>query len=732
MAFRRTNAPPIFGKLLLALVLAVMAAAAYLSLSGLSGVFFRPVQANATPMPSPSGAFSPVPSVVETTFCSGESRDGTCPESCPLAADIDCCLNEKNCWIALIGCVVRGTDNGACTQCNPLLSSTDWSDKPFKTQCPPDANPCTSDYCSQGECSHPNLGDGEACPQGACCGGTCAPKPSCSNCQDGPLCENGGWVCKNKAKGAPCEIPETAICAKGQCDGTGNCNATILQSYCFIENACFTQQSSNPSNECQQCAPTYSATAWQNKPDATSCADDGNDCTSDSCKQGACSHGKKPAGTACTDDGLTCTLESCNSNAECVHQVKQGFCAINGACFADGQGNPASECQQCNSQLNATAWSSKANNAPCGRQAECAGSYCLDGECKGAAKPDGTACTADAYSCTSDVCNAGKCTHNVSQGCIVAGACVESNAKNPSNECLACQPSQFAYNWTVLSGATCFDDGNECTRDSCTSEGKCAHPYKSKGALCSPDENPCTSDECNGAGACTHPLKPKGSFCSRTGYCTENIICPGKACDDQGRCTLAGGTCSTCNQTTHSVCKISSCNQFVNYCTNVAGIWKWSTNPSCDDGDKCTKGDACSAGNCIGLEFNPIPECGTYTLLECPATTSKNLTQITVQHFFKTQPSCEGVVLSAIYAEDGSATEAIKTCENNTLKVQVATFKPGYYNVTVSDAQSGSSKACRIRRFGQVPVFEFPDYNLLLLPLLAIAAVFAMRVARKK
>ena len=73
--------------------------------------------------------------------------------------------------------------------------------------------------------------------------------------------------------------------------------------------------------------------------DGTTC-DDGLSCTSDdACLNGSCT-GKA---TGC-DDGLPCTLDTCDAKG-CKHEPAQGACFIAGACYADGETDPGSDCQ---------------------------------------------------------------------------------------------------------------------------------------------------------------------------------------------------------------------------------------------------------------------------------------------------------------------------------------------------------------------------------------------------
>jgi hypothetical protein len=85
--------------------------------------------------------------------------------------------------------------------------------------------------------------------------------------------------------------------------------------------------------------------------DGTPC-DDGLDCSSeDACLNGSCT------GTASgCDDGLACTLDTCDAKG-CKHEAANGSCFIEGACYADGETDPASDCQWCEVGTSQTKWS---------------------------------------------------------------------------------------------------------------------------------------------------------------------------------------------------------------------------------------------------------------------------------------------------------------------------------------------------------------------------------------
>ena len=180
-----------------------------------------------------------------------------------------------------------------------------------------DANPCTADYCAGAlGCVHD-------------------PGPAA-----GSPCDDGN----------PCTSNDT-------CDGMGNCIGTPI--ICDDGNPC-------TDDYCD------SLVGCVYIPNHGVC-DDGDPCTvNDVCDgTGAC------YGTPIDcDDGISCTVDECDGYAGCIHTPLPGWCVINGICYSDGQQNPASECQECNTMVSSTSWTNLVNGTICGD-----GYVCMDGVC---------------------------------------------------------------------------------------------------------------------------------------------------------------------------------------------------------------------------------------------------------------------------------------------------------------------------------------------------------------
>ena len=114
--------------------------------------------------------------------------------------------------------------------------------------------------------------------------------------------------------------------------------------------------------------------------------------------------------------------------------------------------------------------------------------------------------------------------------------CVAKGTVNPSDPCLACNPTESdagATNntkWMPISGGKC-DDGNACTKNDTCVYGICKGTYY--GNLCA-DNYGCTTDLCNGIGGCLGNTLKKD-------WCLINKVCY----KDGGK--HPSGSCNKCN-----------------------------------------------------------------------------------------------------------------------------------------------------------------------------------------
>ena len=339
----------------------------------------------------------------------------------------------------------------------------------------------------------------EACQDGIFCNGrevctcwgTCELGPPV-NCDDGKACTYD--TCMDDEFAAPgtgmeeghCEhvCVESDVC---ECEDCGR------PSDCYDGNACTDE-------ECVDGACVFM--------DAS--CDDGDACTVDSCDPLTGCHYVPIAG-CCTldehcDDGAACTVDVCDTDTlTCGNEIVEGACLIAGACYGNGELNPANACRQCRSDVNPVGWDARPAGTSCDD-----GLYCTvtdtctpAGECVGSGSPCG-----DGLACTDDLCNEAEdsCLFPVLDGfCAVAGVCYDDGDINPANACRVCSSAESRSSWGNRTAGTACDDGLLCTlTDVCDAGGFCG----GTGNPCDDGET-CTQDICNEAeDSCFNPVVP--------------------------------------------------------------------------------------------------------------------------------------------------------------------------------------------------------------------------------
>ena len=275
--------------------------------------------------------------------------------------------------------VTAETCNGIDDDCNGMTD-----DGPAQDVCG-DTNPCTSDHCSFGKCTHVSTfatcDDGEFCTNATCASdGTCKPTTLISNCNP-DSCSAVGWCdftvgCVSKPKvcddGNPCTVD---ACDKGVCvfsPGSGACD------------------DGDPCTENDACGTLGCAGVIIN-------CSDGAACTSDWCVTGSgCAHLVE------CDDGNACTTDTCGKDGSCAHVPHTGSCVDDNLCTISES--------------------------------------CVSGLCVGVTP---TNCD-DGNNCTSDSCNPWTgCAHlnlptssDCASGCIVAGTCALGGCAIPASKLL--------------------------------------------------------------------------------------------------------------------------------------------------------------------------------------------------------------------------------------------------------------------------------------------------------
>ena len=380
--------------------------------------------------PCNDGMFCTVDDVCAGGACTGGvARDCDDGAACTVDTcneDINMCessLLEDSCEINGL-CFAAGQRNPGndCEECNPDLDASDWSfvgsgvscgdqtsnactmpdtcdgagfclnnHMPAFTECESDGNDCTRNQCFDGECLANPREAGSACGD-----------PSNTDCTNPDTCDGLGSCQDNhESVGVACGDGSTTECTQADtCDGAGSCDPNDEPAGIACgdptDDECTDPDTCDGSGVCDS----------NDSGNGESC-DDGMICTvMDMCDDGICMGVFD--GDPC-DDGLTCTVDSCSSELnECVNDVQNGQCLIDGVCFMNGELNPENECEQCFAPETQTDWSPRTGAAcgdseirPCSLPDTCND----EGVCDPNHLADGTCCNDDTQSCMDGVCD---------------------------------------------------------------------------------------------------------------------------------------------------------------------------------------------------------------------------------------------------------------------------------------------------------------------------------------
>jgi hypothetical protein len=427
-----------------------------------------------------------------------------CNDHLPCTEDICVatgCVNKLRTGWCLIGgaCYRQGQrqSSGSCHVCRPSASSSGWTAD--TRLCPDDGLSCTNTTCQRGTCQD-EIAAGYCAVDRACLKhGQADAKNSCRYCNTAL----SRTALQTRIDGSPCAA-DALSCTDDVCKA-GACKHPLKAGGCLIGGVCYLQGELHPTQDCRECRPSGSTSAWSTAAD----------------------------GTLCTADSLSCTLDVCKAGS-CSHPLGAGSCLIGGTCYSDGAANPAAACQQCRTGNSTGAWS---------------------------ARPDGTGCPGDAYPCTSDQCQGGACVHPLlGNRCLIGGTCYNSGDLKPGSDCTGCVPAKSTSNWSLVAdGSSCTSDGLSCTSDVCKT-GYCEHLQIPNTCLVAGacyllgDKAPgieCRYCEPSRSSVAWSPM-PNGARCSG-GECLGGNCCPGcisaSTCmpgTSPTACGTGGGPCKTC------------------------------------------------------------------------------------------------------------------------------------------------------------------------------------------
>ena len=475
-----------------------------------------------------------------------------------------------------------------------------------------DEDACTVDSCDKAadKCVHVPGVDGIACDDGdlctfgdACKAGLCVPKTK-TDCDDNNVCTED--TC-DQATGS-CKYPPRKVEKPLECDDGNKC--TVHRAYlkqtgkfkdlCILGKCVGQARDCNDKNTCTFDGCHAKTGCWHKPTPAKPC-NDGNHCTvGDRCSNGSC----KGKGKKC-NDGNVCTNDSCLTSKGCTFKPRGGGCSDGSVCTKNDvckggkcRSGKAINCSDnkpctddgCNAKIGC--WNKADNKNKCSDGEPCtAPDRCVSGACKAGKAVvcnDGNVCTADSCKlgvgcqyidlgtktcddgnvCTGpDACSKGKCRSAGAKNCSDGNACTID----------ACDQLNGCYN---LPHTGPCSDGDACTAGDACGGGKCKPGQK---VSCG-DGNDCTIDTCSVKGGCAHANK--------TGACDDGNPCTNNDACNAGQCAGSGG--KDCSD--GSVCTKDACSA-----TSKTGCVHTKLNSgACDDGDDCTLDDACKLGSCTG------------------------------------------------------------------------------------------------------------------------------------
>jgi len=524
------------------------------------------------------------------------------------------CITNDDCKGRIKGvtsCNVPFCEAGICT-----LKQLDKG-----TACTPSIGTATE--CEVAECSSTGTCDINDRPDGDACGPyKCGKQCTAGKCVPvGPEVYDDGNPCTNDyCKDGNAVVHEKISKATAKCEDGDPCTKT---GFCF-DGACTADKiACDDGNSCTV-GVCKSGEGCKFLGDDTKC-DDGDPCTKEKCDTAAgCAVVGFAEATVTCDDGNTCTKDDhCAAKGACVG-TSTCACKVALDCKQENLclGEMTCTAGKCEVDL------AKAVTCSDDDSTECALNTCdpATGQCELVDVTDGETCN-DGNACTTkSACDGGECLGKEDVGCDDKNPCTDDfcdaidGCENDPAEAKACDDGNACTSGDVCSKGACVgtpkdcDDGVSCTVDSCDSKaggaasGKCAS--KTDDGSCD-DGNPCTTDTCDAKDGCASAADDKGK-CDDGNTCTEDVcksgtcvgtnICECKAdkdCDDGNPCTkdsCAAGKCKAeaVADSAKQACDTGDKCQLTNSGLCQAGVCKSGNKPK----DCSGSGDACNVGTC--------------------------------------------------------------------------------------------------------------------------------------
>jgi hypothetical protein len=236
-----------------------------------------------------------------TSSCVGGAVQPNCTPGAPGPNDANCNAKDDNCNGSTDeGYVPTATSCGVgqCAMSGQLICING----SLNDTCTPGTPSCGDMECGSDGCG----GSCGTCDAGTTCvKGFCQCVPNCGQAQCGP--DGCGGSCGTCVAPLPCQI--------ATCGTSGGCQYTIDSKWCVIGGACYSSGKLNPANDCEQCTPGSSQTAWSWRTPGVSCGDLSNPCAENECDDGQCITGYKPDFYQCDDKSSASVGDWCYGGA---------------------------------------------------------------------------------------------------------------------------------------------------------------------------------------------------------------------------------------------------------------------------------------------------------------------------------------------------------------------------------------------------------------------------------
>lgn len=273
------------------------------------------------------------------------------------------------------------------------------------------------------------------------------------DCDDGLFC-NGSEQCVayDCLPADPPDCDDGLTCTEDSCNELDDrCENVLSAGACLIDDVCYGDGDINPSNECEDCAPSTSSFNWSPRSAGSACGDgtDGECTNPDSCDGlGNCLSNDIPDQTPCDD------LDHCNVGESCL----AGVCTGGGNVDCSGAGsvcNTAS-CDPGGAEGNCDVLTPLAAGTPCADALFCNGSETCDGagECQAGSDPcPGRRCRESDDACVECLMDS-HCSDGI--------ACTIDSCEQTAGYCVSMPNDALCDNGLFCDGRETCDRDNDC------------------------------------------------------------------------------------------------------------------------------------------------------------------------------------------------------------------------------------------------------------------------------